>query len=33
VEEEIFPKWEEIFSFLSSTTMEKWPATCTTTPF
>ena len=33
VEEEIFPKWEEIFSFLSSTTMEKRPATCTTTPF
>jgi hypothetical protein len=33
VKEEIFPKWEEIFPFLSSTTMEKRLTTCTTTPF
>jgi hypothetical protein len=33
VEEEISPNWEEILPFLSSTTMDKRSATCTTTPF
>jgi hypothetical protein len=33
VEEEISPNWVEIFPFLLSTTMDKFPATCTTTTF
>jgi hypothetical protein len=33
VEEEISPNWDEIFPFLPSSTMDKRPTTCTTSPF
>lgn len=33
MEEEISPNWDEIFPFLPSSTMDKRPTTCTTSPF